>query len=132
MELDQATITQLFVALIALLSAISLWITSKTHDVAVTNKANIDTMNTAQTVQMVMANPTTTTPTTPTAPYRYMTDAAKSFETTGWSIDEKNSFLSQVAVNEAAGNVRYTVTIPGRGTAIVENGCVIDTNIAEK
>ena len=105
-----------------------------THDIAATNKANIDAMNTAQSIQMVTASPAPAPVTVATEPtfYRYMTDAVKSFETTGWPPENKASFLAQVAFNEAARNIRYTVTIPGMGTATVENGCVIDTDLVEK
>lgn len=128
--MDENILVAFIQAITLLFTAIAAYLASKNRGKITAIGAKVDVIDNAQTAQMVAQG--NAAPVQQTRPYYRMTDAAKSFETEGWSPEQKEAFLSQVAFNEAAGNVRYPVTIPGRGTAVVENGCVVDTNIIEK
>jgi hypothetical protein len=60
-----------------------------------------------------------------------MSEAAKLENMRGLTPDEQALFLQQVNFNEDAGNVRYTISIPGKGFLVVENGAAIDDELAE-
>ena len=130
-EIAGIDLTPLFDALVILALAFIAYVTKlvkdktdATHTIAVANQATIQSIDTAQTAQMAVAQPAAAQAAS-VAIYRSMNDAVKSIETDGMSPEDKASFLAQVAFNEDAGNVRYTIAL-SHGFLVVENGCVIN------